>query len=245
MNNDPLQTVLDYIDEHIDEYLSVGKLSEIANYSAPQLFRLFMSGMDITPIHYALRRKLYYAAKELVRSDTKVIDIATAFGFESHDSFSRAFKRLYGVAPSVFRKNACRLNKFYRYDVYCIAGYSAPPSLENSGNAVESLSSCDEKVKRYEDFCERFGFDPDIVTMPAVKLIGVQRPVSGGVHEAFYEMYDRVFRNAPNRKYPHSENATHGLPCMAPDGRTLYFVGIEVISFADVPDGAESIELPE
>lgn len=36
INNDPIQIVLDYIDENIDEYLSIGKLSEIANYSVPQ-----------------------------------------------------------------------------------------------------------------------------------------------------------------------------------------------------------------
>ena len=241
-NNDPIKTVLDYIDENLDEYLTVGKLSEIANYSIPQLFRLFMFNMDVTPVKYALKRRLYYAAKELVSNDTKIIDIAYSFGFESHDSFCRSFKRIYGVTPSVFRKNAHNLNKFYRDNLYCISSYSAPYSLINQEKDVVKMS---EKCKMFEEFYETYGTDVEIVTVPATKLIGVERLVGEGVHDAFYGAYDRVFRNAPNRKYPNSENATHGLPRMALDGKTLYFVGVEVTSFDNIPNGAVAVEIAE
>ena len=245
-NKNPIQSVLDYIDENIDEYLSVGKLSEMANCSAPQLFRLFVSDMGVTPIKYALRRKLYYAAKELVSNDIKVIDIASSFGFESHDSFCRAFKRVYGVTPSIFRKNAYELNKFYRNNLYCISGYSIPSSLKNSGKEAKNVSEQYKNIEEFEKFGEIFGYDPNIVTMPAVKLIGVERLVSeGGPHKAYYDAYDRVFRNAPNRKYPNSENATYGFPRMSSDGETLYFAGVEVTSLDFVPDGAVSVEFAE
>ena len=111
-SKDPIQVVLGYIDENLNEYLSAGKISEIANYSVPQLFRLFTTDMDITPIKYVLRRRLYFAAKELTTSDKKIVDVAYSFGFESHDSFCRAFKRFYGVSPNVFRSEAKKLNKF-------------------------------------------------------------------------------------------------------------------------------------
>lgn len=241
-NTDPIQEVLNYIDENLEEYLSIGKLSEIANYSAPQLFRLFISDMDVTPIKYVLRRRLYYAAKELASNDMKIIDIANRFGFESHDSFCRAFKRVYSVTPSVFRKNAYNLNKFYRDSLYCISGYSVPLSLIIQEKRVEIMS---EKCRIYEDFYKTYGTDVEIVTVPAIKLIGVERLVGEGIHEAFYEGYDRVFRNAPNRKYPNSENVTHGFPRLSPDSKTLYFVGIEVANFDNVPDGAVSVELSE
>lgn len=243
LTKDPIQVILDYIDDNIDEYLSVGMLSEIANYSVPQLFRLFIYDMDITPVKYALRRRLYYAARELVSNDTNIINIAHSFGFESHDSFCRAFKRVYGVTPSVFRKNAYDLNEFYHH-LYCISGYSPPNSLSNAEDD-EIMSECAKKQEEYEKFCQIYGNDVDIVTVPATKLIGVQCPVGGGSYEAFYEAYDRVFRNAPNRKYPNSENATHGIPRLSSDGKTLYFVGIEVTSLDAVPDGAVGIDFPE
>lgn len=241
-SNEPIKEVVDYIDNHLEEYLSVGNLSKAANYSVPQLFRLFVSDMNMTPIKYVLRRKLYYAAKELVSNDRKIIDIANRFGFESHDSFCRAFKRVYGATPSAFRKKAQALNHFYRDNVYCISGYSVPLSLIIQEKDVDAMS---EKCKSYEEFYKIYGTDVEIVTVPATKLIGIERPVGGGAHEAFYECYDKVFRNAPNRKYPHSENVTHGLPRLSLDGKTFYFVGIEVGNFDHVPDGAVKVEMPE
>lgn len=242
---DPIQVILDYIDENIDEYLSVGKLSEIAVYSVPQLFRLFIYDMDITPVKYALRRRLYFAARELVSNDTNIINIANSFGFESHDSFCRAFKRVYGVTPSMFRKNAYNLNEFY-HNLYCISGYSAPNSLNKAEKDDEIMSECAKKQEEREKFCEIYGNDVEIVTMPATKLIGIQRPVGGETWEAFYEVYDKVFRNAKNRKHPNSENATHGIPRVSPDGKMLlYFVGIEVTSLDAIPDGAVGIDFPE
>lgn len=242
---EPIQVILDYIDENIDEYLTVGNLSEIANYSVPQLFRLFIYEMDITPVKYALRRRLYYAARELVSSDMNIIKIAHSFGFESHDSFCRAFKRVYGVTPSMFRKNAYNLNEFY-HNLYCVSGYSAPYSLNKAEKDVIIMSESAKKQEEYESFCKTYGNDVSIVTIPATKLIGVQNPVGGKTWDTFYEVYDKVFRNAKNRKYPYSENATHGIPRPSPDGKMLlYFTGIEVTSLDKIPDGAVGIDFPE
>jgi len=234
MMETPIQSVLDYIDRNITESLSVDKLSEIANYSTPQLFRLFTSGMEVTPIKYALKRRLYYAAKELVCSETKIIDIAASFGFESHDSFCRAFKRVYGITPTMFRKEVRKQHRFY-WNLFCISGYVVPHSLVYQEEEVENMQVQSE-VKHHVD----------IVTIPETKLIGVERLVGEGSFDAFHEAYDRVFRNAPNRKYPNSENATHGIPRVHPDGdKLLYFVGIEVNNLDCIPDGAVSFVLPQ
>ena len=213
------------------------KLAEIANFSAPHLFRLFFSEMDITPIKYALRRKLFYAANELVGCDKKIVDIAMSSGFESHDSFSRAFKRVYGVSPNDFRKHAEKLHKFYRDNVYCISGYSAPDSLINQKKEAEFMPAQTNQAKH----------DVKIVTVPEIKLIGVERIAAEvSSYDAFCEAYDRVFRNAPNRKYPHSTNFTHGIPKAAPDNQKQlnYFVGIEVTSLEDIPEGAIGYSMP-
>lgn len=243
---DPVLLILDYIDENIDDDLSISRLSEVANYSVPQLIRLFMYDMDITPVKYALRRRLYYAARELVSTQTNIIDIGYFYGFESHDSFCRAFKRVYNITPSMFRHNAYNLNRFY-HNPYCLSGYSVPESLNKSEKDNEIMSECVNKQEGYEKFFKTYGIDVEIVTMPAIKLIGIHRPVAGGgAYEAFYEAYDKIFRNAKNRRYPNSENATHGIPQPSADLKTLlYFVGIEVTSFDAVPEGAISIDFPE
>lgn len=259
-NKQMLQGVLDYVDESIANglfsQLSANNLAEVANFSIPHLFRLFDSEINITPVKYVLKRRLYFAAKELFYNDTKIVDIAQSFGFDTHDSFSRAFKRIYSVTPSEFRANAVNINEFYG-DLYCLASYTAPKPLltdeTNTGELNKYETICKthghNNEAAYEAFYEVYGEDVDVVYMPATKLIGVSRPVGGNSYGAFYEAYDKIFRNASNRRYPNSENATHGVPQVFPrqneDNGLNYFVGIEVTSFDDVPDGAVCIEMPE
>jgi len=192
MYRDAMKIVLDYIDEKITKNITTEKLAHMAAYSVPHFFRLFLSYTDMTPMGYVQRRKLYFAAKELICCDKKIVDIAFAYGYESHDVFSRAFRRYYGVTPSVFRKNGENLNEFHRVNGYCISDFAIPVPLENYVKEDVNMSENKHDVK--------------IVTLPVIKLIGIQRKPGGGEcpFDAFYNMYDRVFRNAPNRVYPDS-----------------------------------------
>jgi len=197
---DRIETVLDYIDENIKETMNIDLLAEISAYSVPHFFRLFLSYMDMSPMNYVLRRKLYFAAKELISCDIKIVDIAYSFGFESHDVFSRAFKRYYGTLPATFRKNGSKLNDFYRENNYCISKYAIPVSLNN-------------QEKDDNNMPEQIRHNVKIVTLPEIKLIGIERKIGRDdwTFDIFYNSYDRVFRNAPNRMYPNSTNATHAL----------------------------------
>ncbi len=235
--NKEMISVLNYIDENIKGDLSIEKLAEISTFSEPHFFRLFLSYMDITPMKYMLRRKLYFAAKELISSDTKIVDIAFSYGFESHDVFSRAFKRHYGITPNAFRKNGSSLNKFYKENSYCISDYVIPDSLFDQNKDV--------KLERSE--YEAMEHEVKIVTLPETKLIGIDSSIGGDewAYDTFYNAYDKVFRNAPNRKYPNSTNATHALSELRPDGTWNYFIGIEVTSLEDVPQGALCRTLPK
>lgn len=225
--------VLNYIDTNIKDSINIDVLAEITSYSVPHFFRLFLSYMNISPMNYVLKRKLYFAARELVMNETKIVDIAFSYGFESHDAFGRAFKRVYGVTPSEFRKNSFQLNSFYRENLYCVSSFTIPNSLIN-------------QVKDDENMVKQIEHEVRIVTLPETKLIGIERIIGEeeGIFEVFYEAYDRIFRNAQNRKYPNSENATHALSELMPDGRWNYFIGIEVTSLDNIPDGAVGRELP-
>lgn len=233
MHTDAIKDVLKFIDDNIKENINIDALAETAAYSAPHFFRMFLSYMNISPMNYVLKRKLYFAARELVTSKAKIVDIAFLYGFESHDAFSRAFKRVYGVTPSEFRKYGFNLGSFYRENLYCVSGFTIPDSLIN-------------QVKDEEIMAGQIEHEVKIVTLPETKLIGIERIIGGDewAFDVFYESFDRIFRNAPNRKYPNSENATHALSELLPDGRWNYFIGIEVTSLDDVPDGAVSRELP-
>lgn len=99
------EAVLAYIDSHLEGDLSVNALSRIANFSAFHFHRQFTAYMGIPVSRYVQLMSLRRAAHQLVASPAMpVLEAAFGAGFESPEAFSRAFKRAFGMAPSVFAK---------------------------------------------------------------------------------------------------------------------------------------------
>ena len=97
--------VIDFIDHHLDEALTVDRLSQVACFSKYHFHRQFSGFMGISVTRLIQRKRLKRAAYRLAFNPThKIIDIALDAGFENPESFSRAFKKAYGQTPSQFRK---------------------------------------------------------------------------------------------------------------------------------------------
>ena len=99
-----LQKTLDYIEEHIKEEISLEQLSALCFYSTHHYHRVFQSVIGIPVADYIKKRKLSVAAGEIIGTDKKIIDIALNYGFNSHETFSRAFKRIFDITPNDYRK---------------------------------------------------------------------------------------------------------------------------------------------
>ncbi len=99
------ETVLAYIDSHLEGDLSVNALSRIANFSAFHFHRQFTAYMGVPVSRYVQLMRLRRAAHQLVASPaTPILEAAFGAGFESPEAFARAFKRAFGMAPSAFAK---------------------------------------------------------------------------------------------------------------------------------------------
>lgn len=99
------QKVLDYIDEHLDEELTVARLSDVAAFSKHHFLRQFSDLFGIGVYKYVQLRRLKRASYQLAfRDDQPVIEIALDSGYDNPESFSRAFKKSAGQTPSEFRK---------------------------------------------------------------------------------------------------------------------------------------------
>lgn len=103
MNNDIMEKILEYIDTHIQEKISLCELSDIAGYSPFYFSKLFSEIMGMPVTGYIRIRKLQYAVVSLLEGH-KVIDVALLYSFDSHEGFTRSFKQLFGSTPSTVRK---------------------------------------------------------------------------------------------------------------------------------------------
>ena len=98
-----IETVIDYIESHLDEKLDLEKVSEAVHYSKYHLHRMFTNTVGMTIHDYVQRRQLTEAAKLLVFSSKPIIEVAFFCGYESQQAFSAAFKTMYKVPPAQYR----------------------------------------------------------------------------------------------------------------------------------------------
>lgn len=91
--------VIDYIEEHIADDFDLNDVAKIVCCSVYQLGRIFSYVGGISLTEYIRSRRLSLAALELQRGKAKVIDIALKYGYNSPESFARAFREMHGVSP--------------------------------------------------------------------------------------------------------------------------------------------------
>ena len=98
--------VLDFIDTHLDEPLSLERLSRVGHFSKFHFHRQFSNYVGLTPSRYVQLARLRRASYRLAFNALEPItDVALQAGFEHSESFSRAFKAAFGQSPRAFRKN--------------------------------------------------------------------------------------------------------------------------------------------
>ena len=100
-----IKTMLEYVDSHYTEQLTVSEISQSANICARECQRLFQKYIHCSPMEYVRRKRLLSAAIMLTETDIPIIEIAVLCGFTSHSYFSELFRKLIGKSPSDYRKN--------------------------------------------------------------------------------------------------------------------------------------------
>lgn len=97
--------VFEYIDEHLYDELTVEQLSNVACFSRFHFLRQFTVYTGISLFAYIRLLRLKQASYRLaINTRERITDIALDAGFESPESFSRAFRNTFGLSPSQFRK---------------------------------------------------------------------------------------------------------------------------------------------
>ena len=101
-----IRTAIDYIEKHLQESISAQDVAEQVYLSPFFLQRGFSLMVGYGIGEYIRNRRLYQAALDLKETDEKVIDIALRYGYETPESFAKAFSRFHGATPSQVRGGA-------------------------------------------------------------------------------------------------------------------------------------------
>ena len=105
----------DYIDSHISESITLSQLARVAGYSPWHSERLFSEYTGKTPFEYIRALRLSKAALLLRDQKPKVIDVAFDFVFDSHEGFTKAFSKQFGISPKRYSKTAPPIPLFIPY----------------------------------------------------------------------------------------------------------------------------------
>ena len=101
-----IQRAIDYIEEHLTDEIDFEAAAREAYSSSFHFQRVFSILCGITLGDYVRMRRLALAASDIVNTDEKVIEIAMKYGYDSPESFTRAFTRFHGVTPSEAKRGA-------------------------------------------------------------------------------------------------------------------------------------------
>lgn len=101
---EPVFKAAQFIEKNLQDDIGIADVADAVFYSLYHFCRCFNAVSHITPYDYLIKRRLTRAAAELKDSSKKIIDIAFDYQFNSPETFSRAFKRMFGLQPNQYRK---------------------------------------------------------------------------------------------------------------------------------------------
>lgn len=104
-----------YIDTHLDQPISLVQLARVAGYSPYHAAHLFSRHLGISPLAYLRKCRLTNAAFRLREGDEAILQVAFDYQFDSHEGFSRAFAKQFGMSPREYRNAKTPIPLFRPY----------------------------------------------------------------------------------------------------------------------------------
>ena len=212
-----IQKTLDFIEKHLQDEISANDLAGIVSLSVFYYQRLFTRLVKKPVQEYIKLRRLARASKALEDKNNRILDVALAYGFGSHDTFTRAFKDAYGFTPTEYRSNPVMLNNFNKPDLllgYVMIDEGVP--LVSDGMVLEINRKTMDAPVNFIGVSDYVRIESQI---PAGMVTGVDTP---GAIWARFEQEKNKIRGKPNGR-----NLGASYLGDAPKGCFTYFAGTE------------------
>lgn len=108
-SNNIISKVVHFMNENIENQLSIDDLAAFCVYSPSYFYRRFVAEMGLPPLTYFMRMKMNKASILLITTNMQVNQVASKIGFTDSFHFSRVFSKHIGMSPQKFRKQGFRL----------------------------------------------------------------------------------------------------------------------------------------
>ena len=152
-----IEKAIQYIENHLVEDITVKDVARYIHISEFYFQKGFAMLCGFTISEYIRKRRLSLAGNEIAGSDIKIIDIAIKYGYDSPDSFTKAFTRFHGVTPTVARKKHTTLKSFapLKLTIALEGGYLMDYKIERKKALIFGKSIIKQvKEKLLEEFME-------------------------------------------------------------------------------------------
>ena len=217
----------EYIAAHLDEEITLEQLGDAAGYSKYHAARLFAQLTDRTPFAYIRAMRLTRAAQALRDTGRPVIDTALENGFDSHDGFTRAFARRFGITPQKYARETPPVRYFVAYPV------EAYHILKEGTNHMQN-----EKVSRTVTVTA--------AERPARKLIFLRYKAEdyfAACEEVGCE-WEGLFNSIPEKFDTAAGGRLPSRLIRSGAGENAFFVEVPLDYSKPIPEGYEAAELP-
>ncbi len=167
-----INNVISYIEKNLDKDLNLDDLSQKAFFSSFHFHRIFSAIVGETLNSLIIRKRVERIASIIaVGTDKTLIDLAYKYGFDNASSFSRTFKKFYGISPTEFKKNGIVKNSKIGKDMVSDEQYIC--SINNILNWMNMNAQIEVKE------------------LPEIKLAGIMHI---GKPEKIANTYERLFK---------------------------------------------------
>lgn len=160
-----INQMLRYVEAHLMDDLDIATIAREVSFSPFYLQRMFTMMTDMTVSEYVRQRRLSVAGQELQATDAKVLDVALRCGYETPESFQKAFRRFHGITPSAAKRMRAQLRYLnpLQIQVTLTGGKIMDYSIENLGELTIvgmerrfSFDSAFQQIPGYwDEYCKR------------------------------------------------------------------------------------------